>query len=225
MAALCLNSLVSAHPFEVDKRQDSRVNPVSDPVQVDSGGVYMRTTTLADGTIIGGYAASDGPDRILRVVRSTNNGESWERIGLVDGGPSAEREIDNVYPLALPNGDILYSFRNHDKDGSGGYRTYRITVCKSTDGGKNWSFTSQVDERQAASDVNGLWEPFLRLDRDGNVQAYYSAENRGTDQDNLMRVSTDGGESWGDAITMSGGDVEARDGMVGVAEYGDGNLM
>lgn len=227
VAALSLASLVHAHPLESIKRQEPKVNPVADPVKVDGGGVYMRTTTLEDGTIIGGYSIVEGSDRVLRSVRSTDNGDSWERLGVVDKGPTDSKDLDNAFPLVLPNGDILFSFRNHDKNGNGDFTMYRITVCKSTDGGKSWKFLSQLDERPA-NGLNGLWEPFLRLDGDGNVQAYYSSENRATDQDNLMRVSRNGGESWEDSIMVSGDGVEARDGMVGIADAGngsDGNLM
>lgn len=223
-----LTSLVTAHPFthDIEDRQvEVSVAPVADPVVVDAGGVYMRTTTLADGSIIGGYASGDGPNNILRVTKSTDGGASWSVIGSVDSGPTATRDIDNAFPLALHDGRILYAFRNHDRTPERGYTHYRITVCVSDDGGVTWRFLSHVEER-AHNGRNGLWEPFLRIARDGAIQVYYSAENSDPDQDNIMRASRDGGLTWSGVYGMSGGDVLSRDGMIGIAEIdGNGNLM
>lgn len=226
--AVAVSRLVAAHPFShdiQDRQVDASVVPVADPVVVDAGGVYMRTTTLGDGSILGGYTGFDGPTQILRVTKSTDGGASWSIIGSVDSGPSATREIDNAFPLALPDGRILYAFRNHDKVPGGGYQHYRITVCVSEDGGVTWSFLSHIDER-APNGRNGLWEPFLRIARDGAIQAYYSAENSDGDQDNIMRASTDGGRTWSGIYGMTGGDVNSRDGMIGIANIDtNGNLM
>lgn len=223
-AVVALATFTSAHPLAQAKRQvDAAVSPIAEPVVVDNIGVYMRTTTLEDGTILAGYSTTEGDERFLRTARSTNGGDSWERLGIVDSGPAATREIDNAFPLSIPGGPVLMAFRNHDKDASG-YTTYRITVCVSDDGGATWSFLSEVDVREAAG-RNGLWEPFLRIDRGGAIQAYYSAENADPDQDNLMRASTDGGLNWGEPITVSGAGLQSRDGMMGVAEIGNGDLM
>lgn len=223
LVVLCGHIHASPTP---DIREDLSiaVAPVADPVVVDIGGVYMRTTTLSDGSIFGAYAAGDGPNRIIRTTRSPDGGATWQPLGVVAGSPADTTDLDNPYPLQLPNGDILVAFRNHDRTGSG-YSHYRITVCASTDGGVTWGFRSQVYER-GASGVNGLWEPFLRIAGDGTVQAYYSSEVAAGDQDNLMRWSADGGVTWSaDAIIVSGGGVLARDGMIGIAPLGAGNLM
>jgi hypothetical protein len=226
--AMATSQLITAHPLShdiQDRQVEAAVVPVADPVVVDGGGVYMRTTTLADGSILGGYTSFDGPTTILRVTKSTDGGASWSVIGSVDSGPSESREIDNAFPLALPDGRILYAFRNHDKVPGGGYQHYRITLCVSEDGGVSWSFLSHIDER-ALNGRNGLWEPFLRIARDGAIQAFYSAENSDSDQDNIMRASTDGGRTWSGIYGMSGGDVNSRDGMIGIANIdNDSNLM
>lgn len=217
-------ALPSASPLTV--RDDVRiaVAPAGDPVGVDGGGVYLRTTVLRDGSIFGAYAAGDGTNRIIRTTRSSDGGATWQPLGTVASSPGATTDLDNPYPLELPNGEILVAFRNHDRTGSS-YVHYRITVCVSSDGGLSWGFRAQVFERRAAG-TNGLWEPFLRLAGDGSVQAYYSSEVSAGDQDNLMRWSFDGGVTWStDVVVVSGGGVAARDGMIGVAPLGGGNLM
>jgi hypothetical protein len=194
-------------------------------VVVDPSGVYMRATRLKDNTLLGGYAAKDGANHALRVVKSTNNGASWTQIGSVTSAESATHDLDNAFPLQLPSGRILYAFRNHDRTSSGVYTYYRITVCFSEDGGVTWSYLAQIDER-AASGVNGLWEPFLRLSGNGTLQAFYSAENSGSDQDNIFKTSTDGGKTWAGPHPVSGQGLTSRDGMTAVANIdGNGNAM
>ena len=58
----------------------------------------------------------------------------------------------------------------------------------------------------------------MRLANDGSLQLYYSALNSDTDQDSLLIRSTDGGATWDSPQTISGTDVEARDGMLGVTK-------
>jgi hypothetical protein len=228
-AALALSSLASSYSTPTDsdtKRQDVElaVGPVANAVSVDPVGVNMRTTVL-DGAIIGGYSAVVNGEQIIRVTRSTNDGASWTQIGTVASGPADTRDIDNAFPLALPNGRLLMAFRNHDQQpGNGEYTYYRITICESTDGGVSWAFLTHLVER-ARNGRNGLWEPYLRIARDGAIQAYYSAENAENDQDNLMKRSTDGGRTWSGNILVSGSAVTARDGMVGVADVGGNTLM
>lgn len=147
-------------------------------------------------------------------------------MGEVFRGPTAEHDINNSMPFQLPSGRILYAYRNHDRTGDDWHYTYfRISISYSDDGGKSFKYLSTVAEA-VPSGVNGLWEPFLRLAGDGTLQCYYSAENNGGDQDNFMKYSKDGGQTWSNWVAVSGGNVNSRDGMVGVAPIdGSGNLM
>lgn len=206
------------------------------PIQIDPAGVYIRASPLYDSNghpdtsrIIAGYAATSGPDRVLRVSLSTDSGASWSRLGEVTRRPSdGTSDLDNAMPLALPSGRILFAFRNHSLAPSPtgfSYTHYRLTVCSSSDGGLTWSFLSHIDERPASasaspSDKNGLWEPFLRLAADGRtIQAYYSSENSASSQDNLMRFSTDQGKTWSDPPILVSNNKNSRDGMTGVSPF------
>ena len=231
------------HRQEQSETPTIGIERVAAPVVIDPEGVYIRATPLrhTNGTIkgiIAGFATTipGTPTRkVLRVALSTDSGTSWSPLGEVTSVSNpALHDLDNAYPLQLPSGRILVAFRNHDRRASdGAYTHYRITVCYSDDGGKTWGFLSQVAERPANSDdpdkLNGLWEPLLRVARDGRtVQCYYSAENNArSDQDNVMRYSTDGGKTWSGEVVVSGGELSnSRDGMVGVAEVdGRGTLM
>ncbi|KAI0904661.1 glycoside hydrolase family 93 protein [Ustulina deusta] len=201
-----------------------QVVKASNPNVIDSAGVYIRATSLNDGSLISGYAATVGTQHVLRTARSTDGGQSWRYRGEVYRADKTNYDLDNAFPLQLPSGRILYAYRNHDRPNSQ-YTHYRITISYSDDGGITFKYLSTVDQR-AASGVNGLWEPFLRVANDGSLQCYYSAENSATDQDGLMRRSSDGGLTWSSPIVISGTGVNSRDGMIGVAKIdGNGNLM
>ncbi|KAK3388502.1 Sialidase [Sordaria brevicollis] len=205
------------------------------PALIDPQGVYIRASPLfsSDGApdtsrIIAGYAATSGPDRVLRVSLSTNSGTSWSALGEVTRRPAdGTSDLDNAMPLALPSGRIIMAFRHHSlypfpssPATNFVYTHYRLDVCFSDDGGRTWSFLSHIDERPASPQLNGLWEPFLRLASDGRtIQAYYSSENSASDQDNLMRFSTDEGLTWSDPpiLVSSSPHANSRDGMTGVS--------
>lgn len=130
----------------------------------------------------------------------------------------------NSYPLQLPSGRILLAYRNHDRDGSGAYTFFRITISYSDDNGRTWNWLS--DPASDPGPVYGNWEPFLRNAQDGRtLQIYYSRENSAADQDSLMRTSTDGGQTWSLATVISGLDRTARDGMLGVAPIQGNELI
>ena len=60
------------------------------------------------------------------------------------------------------------------------------------------------------------------------VQLYWSHENAKDDQDTLRVLSADDGATWSTPITVSGGGITARDGMVSVAQLpnaGPGDLI
>ncbi|KAI0474742.1 glycoside hydrolase family 93 protein [Xylaria cf. heliscus] len=205
-------------------RLASQVTKASGTVVIDSAGVYIRVTSVNGGGLIAGYAASDGAQHVLRTAKSTDGGQSWFHQGEVYRAETATHDVDNAFPLQLPSGRILYAYRNHDRTNSQ-YTYYRITISYSDDGGVTFKYLSTVDQR-AASGVNGLWEPFLRVANDGSLQCYYSGENSANDQDGFMRQSTDEGLTWSSPITISGANVTSRDGMIGVANIdGNGNLI
>jgi hypothetical protein len=148
-------------------------------------------------------------------------------------------DIDNGFLIQLSDGKILCGFRNHSVDASQKNRPfthYRIMICVSEDCGKEWSYLSTPDEVypllptfytrflttfQSADHSKGLWEPFFRLAKDGTLQLFYSRENRPSDQDSIVRTSHDGGATWGDAIVFGSKATDARDGMLGVAKFGE----
>lgn len=209
---------------------------------------YPRATKLRSGALLASLTVYD-PDNAIQLAVSHDDGSTWAAHGTVLSKPAAEHTaLDNSFLLELPSGKLLCAFRAHEMKAEAlgkeekpgglneGYLFFRLLVYGSDDGGRTWAYLSTAAEEPGPS--NGLWEPFLRIAGadarkkkhaggdgdggwDGEVQFYYSREmGGGRDQDNLMRVSRDGGSSWSDARTVSGAGLQTRDGMVGIQEIG-----
>ena len=217
-------SCLAAPATRINARRSAVTPVLIDGEVVMGAGTYPRANFLKDGSILAAYTAFENGNNIIRTVKSTDNGASWQALGSVAQGPSNANDIDNPYVLQLPSGRVLCAFRNHSKDPSNGaYIFFRITVSVSDDNGATWNYLSQP-----ASDsgpINGNWEPFLRNAEDGSLQLFYSRENAADDQDSLERFSTDGGATWTAANTISGADITARDGMTGVTTINGNRLI
>ncbi|EJF66027.1 neuraminidase [Dichomitus squalens LYAD-421 SS1] len=192
--------------------------PSANIVLSPNGGAYPRVTSLSDGSLLAVYTASSGGNKTLTVARSTDGGSTFGAWGTIATSPG---DLDNGFLLQLPNGNVVAAFRNHDMSGSA-YTYYRLTACVSTDGGRTWTFLSQIDQRAATATNNGLWEPFLRLSSSSALQVYYASENSGNDQDILVQTSTDNGATWSGTTTVAGATTTGRDGMPGCAQFHDG---
>ncbi|KAI0032656.1 glycoside hydrolase family 93 protein [Vararia minispora EC-137] len=188
-------------------------------------GTYPRATRLASGALLGVYTAFTNGNTVLTTVRSTDNGATWTQLGSIATEVTATHDLDNPFVLQLPSGRVLAAFRNHDRASATARPTFfRITICQSADDGATWTFLSTAASE--ANSVNGLWEPFLRNANDGALQLYYSRENNASDQDSLMRISSDGGQTFSSATIISGSELSAaRDGMLGVATISGNSLI
>lgn len=195
-------------------------------VQVDdnaslmgTNGTYPRATYINDGTLLGCYTAKRGTQIGINVVQSTDNGTTWNTWGNATFEDQATHGLDNCYLHQLPDSDrVLMAFRNHQRDPTTNhYVKHIMLVYSSDDQGKTWEYLSTV----ATTDTTGLgiWEPFVMDKLNGELMLFFSRETRtdGKDQDSSLIHSNDAGKTWANETTISGGDIQKRDGMLGVA--------
>ncbi|KAJ5260721.1 hypothetical protein N7505_009071 [Penicillium chrysogenum] len=182
-----------------------------------NNGTYPRLCRLSDGTILSSFTRFPDGQRSLRVAKSTDNGRTFEDFSEVT---RAAGDVDNMFLCEVAPGTILAAFRNHDT-GPNGPTHFRITVCRSTDGGRVWQYASQAAEKRPPL---GIWEPFMRVGRQGEVQLYFSQEFAHNNQCTMLVISRDQGSTWTQPTCLHGDQDPLRDGMCGIAPTFDNVL-
>lgn len=186
-----------------------------------NNGTYPRLTRLSDGSILCIFTSFEGGNRalgntrVLTVAKSTDNGASFRECGVVI---RRAQETDNPHILEVSPGVILAAFRNHDFGPPHPFTTFRITVYRSVDGGCTWDYASEAATKKPPW---GIWEPFMRVGRQGEVQLYYSYEEAGNDQRSMLVKSFDHGSTWSQPQCVEGWKEKLRDGMIGIAPTRD----
>jgi hypothetical protein len=186
-----------------------------------SNGTYVRLARLSDGSILAGFTWRHDNLRVLRISKSVDGGESFFDFAEVTRGV---KDIDNMHILEVAPNTVLAAFRNHDLGPSGfadypnDLQYYRLTVCQSVDGGQTWTFLSQVAEKSPSSPPLGIWEPFMRIGQEGEVQCIFSQEFAPDDQRTMLAKSYDQGRTWSTPRVIEGGRNRFRDGMTGITE-------
>lgn len=173
-------------------------------------GTYPRLCRLSDGSILSSFTRFPDGQRSLCVAKSTDNGQTFEDFSEVTRSPG---DTDNMFLCEVVPGTVLAAFRNHDL-GPNGPKHFRITVCRSTDGGRTWQYASQAAEKSAPL---GIWEPLMRVARQGEVQLYFSQEFAHNNQCTMQTVSFDHGSTWSQPHCLHGAQDLFRDGMTGIA--------
>ena len=185
-----------------------------------AGGGWGRMIHLADGSwLCVTTHFPRGTNSLLRLHRSTDACHSWTRQGeLAEAG----RIVDNGELVQLKNGEVLLTGRSLVMG-----QSYRLPVYVSDDGGRSWSYRSNIDT-SAGLGRRGLWEPDFWVLDDGRLVVTYSNEkHEGHSQLISERVSTDNGATWGDEIRavaeLGGGRL--RPGMSQMARLANGHYI
>ena len=129
------------------------------------------------------YATSQWAGRCFPVIRSTDDGSTWEVISEVYEQFSDDLIANwqpHVFELPcrvgeMPEGTLLLAGCSHDRVPE----THKVSVTKmciwrSYDLGKTWEEISVVDEAGGTVVNDGMYEPFLICDKDGSLVCFYS---------------------------------------------------
>lgn len=135
--------VVQCFPRGLIRRAGVKPTLVGGASQLPGGGTYPRAARLSDSSLIISLTTFPSGNNAITVLRSTNNGASWQALGEATRKPSNAHDVDNSFPLQLPSGRVLIAFRDHDKNPStGAYTVFRITVVCSDNGGASWEYLS-----------------------------------------------------------------------------------
>jgi hypothetical protein len=174
------------------------------------------------------------PNSIWQVERSSD-ARTWTPITTV-GEPG--RDLDNGELIQMPDGTLRLTGRSIVTTKTpGGAQSYHLPVYRSVDGGKTWTFLSQVDTSEPGPSAPGrpslgLWEPHFFLLPHGALACAYADETRSQakpaySQIVSERVSRDGGRTWRPKIVLAAqiGGGEQRPGMPVVTRMTNGQYI
>ncbi|KAK3372604.1 Sialidase [Podospora didyma] len=179
----------------------------------EPGSDYPRAIVTRNGTLLATYLWNDGTTTKIVTKKSPDQGATWMGPVEVISWDAKLAQLKNPFLFQTSSGTLLCSYLIREIRSDGKPRHMTFNVDQSTDGGDNG--------------IQGEWEPFLCEDPDGTLQAYYSHELSPNDQDIVLRMSNDGGKTWGAFINILGAGVpDVRPGMPQVLSLdGKGNLL
>lgn len=198
----------------------------AEPVTVASGG-WGRMIHLGKSDWLAVSTRFGKPNSNLQLFLSKDAARTWQPLGEVT---EAGRLLDNGELIRLRDGVLLLTGRSLITDES-----YQLPVYRSSDGGRSWTRLSTIDANEGTPGSlrgRGLWEPhFYRLG-DGRVAVAYANEKHAGEQPAYsqvcsVRISADGGMSWGQEIILARepGGGALRPGMPVMARMADGRFM
>jgi Neuraminidase (sialidase) len=118
--------------------------------------------------------------------------------------------LHELHAVEASDGTIIAQIRNHNTANKG-----ETLQTESKDGGKTWSVPHPIG-------VWGLPSHLLRL-RDGRLLMTYG--HRRQPFGNQARLSTDNGQTWSEAMIISGDGIGGDLGYPSTVELGDGTLL
>jgi sialidase-1 len=167
---------------------------------------------LADGRLLYPGKQLWTTEMAIGVAESRDDGQSWQWLAAIPtrGGDSAGQYYHELHGVEVEPGRILVQIRNHNPANKG-----ETLQTESSDGGKTWTEPHAIG-------VWGLPSHLLKL-RDGRLLMTYG--HRRPPFGNQARVSSDGGQTWSAAMTLSDDGLGGDLGYPSTVERDDGRLV
>lgn len=176
------------------------VNSPHGPIQLKDGRLLYLGKQLWTG------------EKKIGAAESKDDGLTWQLLSEIPTRPGDEvpKGLHELHAVEAADGTIIAQIRNHNPANKG-----ETLQSESKDGGKTWSLPHSIG-------VWGLPSHLLKL-RDGRLVMTYG--HRRPPFGNQARLSTDNGQTWSDAIILSGDGAGGDLGYPSTVELGDGRLL
>ena len=151
-------------------------------------------------------------EKKVGVAESKDDGLTWQWLAEIPTRPGddATKSYHELHAVEASDGTLIAQIRNHNKANAG-----ETLQTESKDGGKTWTVPHPIG-------VWGLPSHLLRL-RDGRLLMTYG--HRRKPFGNQARLSTDNGQTWGEAMIISGDGIGGDLGYPSTVELSDGTLL
>ena len=159
---------------------------------------------------------SDTLDNDIKARASSNNGGTFGTEQTLSD--SSDNDVIWAEVATDGSGNVYTSWRRYLGITD---QPYKIVMAKSTNGGGSWGTPTEIDTN-ADSDFRA--SPFVSADGSSVVVAWSDRDDTtgaSSDQDILLRVSTNGGDSWGTPLGASDQYYEADSQAPAMATSGD----
>lgn len=176
------------------------VNSPHGPIQLKDGRLLYPGKQLWTG------------DKKIGVAESKDDGLTWQWLAEIPAreGDKVPDGYHELHGVEAADGTLIVHIRNHNTAHKG-----ETLQTESKDGGKTWSTPHSIG-------VWGLPSHLLRL-RDGRLLMTYG--HRRKPFGNQARLSTDNGQTWGEAMIISGDGIGGDLGYPSTVELADGTLL
>jgi sialidase-1 len=176
------------------------VNSPHGPIQLKDGRLLYAGKQLWTG------------EKKIGVAESKDDGLTWQWLGGIPTrqGDDTTKSYHELHAVEAADGTIIAQIRNHNAANKG-----ETLQSESKDGGKTWSAPHSIG-------VWGLPSHLLRL-RDGRLLMTYG--HRRKPFGNQARLSSDNGQTWGEAMILSGDGKGGDLGYPSTVELPDGTLL
>lgn len=169
-------------------------------------------TQLKDGRLL--YVGKQlwTADKKVGVAESKDDGLTWQWLAEIPTrkDDDAAKAYHELHAVEAADGTLIAQIRNHNAANQA-----ETLQTESKDGGKTWSEPHSIG-------VWGLPSHLLRL-RDGRLLMTYG--HRRKPFGNQARISSDNGQTWGEAMIISGDGIGGDLGYPSTVELADGTLL